>query len=339
MRVTELKTESGTCKLLVGESIKNLQSYCNADKIVIVTDRNVRALQSSAFPKAEIIEIENGEESKSLDTVTKIYEKFLELELDRSSLVIGIGGGIVCDVTGFAASTYLRGLRFAFVPTTLLAQVDASIGGKNGVNFKGYKNLIGTIRQPEFCLFDFHLLKTLAKQQLVSGFAEIVKCGAIADVNLFSYLEQHSQDALSLKKTAIEKVVYDSLVVKADIVSRDEKETSGERMKLNFGHTLGHAIEKVVRLPHGEAISIGMMVAANLSVSKGLIDGKDAERIEFLLKKVGLPTKLKYDKSKIIDAILKDKKRRGDEINFVLLEKIGKVKIEKITIGELEVIL
>ncbi|MBS3067077.1 3-dehydroquinate synthase [Candidatus Micrarchaeota archaeon] len=339
MRIMQLDAPSGTCTLAVGESLANLASYCTSGKTVIVTDNNVRRLHANKFPKAEIIEIERGEDAKTLATVHQLYEKFLELELDRSSLVIAIGGGIVCDVTAFAASTYLRGMRLALVPTTLLAQVDASVGGKNGVNFKGYKNLIGTIRQPELCLFDFDLLKTLSQQELRNGFAEIVKCGAIADANLFAYLEQHHSEAFSHKKTAIEKVVYDSLVVKTDIVAKDEREESGERMKLNFGHTLGHAIEKTIGLPHGEAISIGMVAVANLSVAKGLLSNKDAERIESLLKKIGLPTKLDYDKSKVIDAVRKDKKRREDDINFVLLEKIGKAKIEKININELEGIL
>ncbi len=339
MRIMQLDAPSGKCTLAIGESIAHILNYCNADKVIVITDNNVRRLHADKFPKAEIIEIGNGEHAKTLETVHELYERFLELELDRSSLVIGIGGGIVCDVTAFAVSTYLRGVRLALVPTTLLAQVDASVGGKNGVNFKGYKNLIGTIRQPELCLFDFELLKTLPPQELHNGFAEIVKCGAIADEALFAYLEQHGQDALSLKKTAIEKVVYDSLVVKADIVEKDEREESGERMKLNFGHTLGHAIEKVVGLPHGEAISIGIVAAARFSVTKGLLAKVEVDRVESLLKKIGLPTKLEYDKKLIIDAIRKDKKRRGDEINFVLLEKIGKAKVEKININELEVVL
>ncbi len=250
-------------------------------------------------------------------------------------MLIGIGGGVVCDIAGFVASTYMRGTRFGFVPTTLLAQVDASIGGKNGVNFAGYKNIIGTIRQPEFCLFDFELLKTLPEEELKSGLAEIVKHAAIGDNTLFSYLEEHHTDVLGLKKTAIEKVVYDSLLVKAGIVSRDESE-KGERMKLNFGHTLGHAIESTTGMHHGEAVSIGMAIAARLSVTKGMLAAKDAERLAALLRKTGLPVEHMLDKEKLLDAVKRDKKRMENKINMVLLRSIGKAEICKISMDELE---
>ncbi|VVB98401.1 3-dehydroquinate synthase [uncultured archaeon] len=288
MRTLKIEGKTGTSEIVLGESISNLAKYCEGSETVIITDRNVRALHGASFPKAEIIEIGIGEHNKTLKTVEGIYEKFLELGLDRSSCVAGIGGGIVCDVAGFAASTYLRGLKFGFAPTTLLAQVDASIGGKNGVNFKGYKNLVGTFRQPNFVLCDFEMLKTLPPRELRNGFAEIVKHGAIADAQLFSYLEENCKNALAIHRTAIEKIVYDSLMVKSRIVSLDETE-KGERRKLNFGHTFGHAIEKTTGLPHGEAISIGMVAAARLSAAKGLLASKEADRIESLLKALGLP--------------------------------------------------
>ncbi|MDO8553775.1 MAG: 3-dehydroquinate synthase [Candidatus Micrarchaeota archaeon] len=335
MRVLELKAASGNCKLLIGESIERVMEYCNAKKVIIITDKNVLQLHGHTFPKCEMISIDSGEGIKTLETVEIIYERLLELEVDRSSIILGIGGGIVCDITGFVATTYLRGIRFGFVPTTLLAQVDASIGGKNGVNFKGYKNMIGAIRQPEFCLFDFELLKTLPESEMKCGFAEIAKHAAIGDASLFSYLEVNYKEILKLKKSIIEKVIYDSLKIKADIVAKDESE-KGERMKLNFGHTLGHAIEKTVGLPHGKAVSLGMVLAANISAKKGLLDKKEVERIVRLLENVGLPTKIDFDKNMVIDAMRKDKKRRGDEINMVLLKSIGNVMITKIKIDELE---
>jgi 3-dehydroquinate synthase len=296
-------------------------------------------LHGHRFPKnAEVVEIGEGEEAKTLDSVSALYDRFLEAELDRTSLVVGIGGGVVCDVAGFAASTYLRGVPFGFVPTTLLAQVDASIGGKNGVNLNQYKNLVGTIRQPRFCLMDFDLLKTLPPCELRSGFAEVVKCAAIRDAGLFSYLEQHFSDALALKKTAIEKVVSDSVTVKAALVTRDENE-KGERMQLNFGHTFGHALEKATGLPHGEAVSIGMVVAARISVSRGMLSAYDADRMELLLRKLGLPVELKGSSEVVIDAIRKDKKRQQGDIRMVLLEQIGKAAIIQIKIEELKGVL
>ncbi len=334
MRVLKLSGKTGNSSIMLGESIFNLGKYCDLKNAVIITDRNVRAALGTQFPECEIIEIGTGEQNKTLKGVEEIYGKLLELGVERSVWIIGIGGGIVCDVAGFAASTYLRGVRFGFVPTTLLAQVDASIGGKNGVNFKGYKNLIGTFRQPEFVLCDFELLKTLPVRELGNGFAETVKHGAVGDTELFAYLEENCQNALNLHRTAIEKIVYDSLMVKTKIVSAVETEI-GERRKLNFGHTIGHAIEKTAGLPHGEAISIGMVAAARLSAAKGMLAQKDAQRIESLLAKLGLPTKIKAGKRDIMDAIEKDKKRESVKINFVLLDGIGKSKVVGIPLGEL----
>jgi 3-dehydroquinate synthase len=336
----ELKGRTGTCRIMLGEPLSNLRSYCGgAKQIVAITDANVRRCHGEKLEGLEVIEIGLGEENKTLATVERLYERLVELEVERSSFIVGIGGGIVCDVTGFTATTYLRGVPFSFgfVPTTLLAQVDASVGGKNGVNFMGYKNLVGDIRQPEFCLCDFSLLGTLPEQEMRNGFAEVVKHAAIGDAGLFSYLEGSWHDAFSLRRTAIEKVVHDSLAVKIKIVSADEMER-GERMKLNFGHTLGHAIEKATGIPHGSAVSIGMVAAAKLSVLKAGLPEKDAERLGLLLKGIGLPTSVGADRGKILDAMRKDKKRHGESIMMPLLEGIGKAKIVEVGLGELEAV-
>lgn len=334
MRVMKLDGISGSCQIILGDSIANLKSHCTG-RIVVITDENVKRNHGDKFAGLEVIEIGVGEENKTLETVDQLYKKFLELELDRSTFVVGVGGGIVCDVTGFAASTYLRGMDFGFVPTTLLAQVDASIGGKNGVNLTGYKNLVGLIKQPKFCLCDFEVLKTLPLVELKCGFAEVIKHAAIGDGQLFAYLESNIEKALALHRTTIEKIVHDSIVVKIGIVKKDELE-KGERMKLNFGHTIGHAIEATTQKPHGEAVAIGMVAAANLSVRKGLLQKKDAERLENLIKQFGLPTAISV---KPADAIRKDKKRFGQKIKMVLLEGIGKPKIVEIEINELEAIM
>lgn len=341
MRTIKLEAQSGSCDILVGESTAHLQEYCKEGNAVIITDANVRRLHGAAFPKVPVIEIGLGEGNKTLETVEGIYEKFLEMELERNSLAIGIGGGIVCDVAGFAAATYARGVRCGFVPTTLIAQADASVGGKNGVNLQGYKNLVGTIRQPEFVLCDFELLKTLPPRELACGFAEVIKHAAIADAALVSYLEGHLAEALAFKRPVIEKAIHDSLLVKKAIVEADEKE-SNSRMKLNFGHTVGHAVEKCLKLPHGEAVAIGMAAEANLSCAKGMITKKDAERVAALLQKAGLPTALpegKADAALLLDAVKKDKKRKGESIRMSLLAEIGKAAICEVGIGEIEGVL
>jgi 3-dehydroquinate synthase len=335
MKHLHVKVLSGESVVAVGESIERLKSYSNARKAVIVTDGTVQRLHGHRFPSWSAILVGVGEESKTLETVERIYEAFLGCELDRSALVVAVGGGIVCDVAGFAASTYLRGLRFGFVPTTLLAQVDASVGGKNGVNFQGYKNLIGTFSQPDFVLCDFDLLNTLPEGELNNGFAEVVKQAAIGDAKLFSFLETAWHEALSLDPPVIERIVCDCLKIKTGIVSRDERE-KGERRKLNFGHTLGHAIEKAHHLRHGEAISVGMVAAARLSAARRFLSEADVGRLEALLANFGLPVRTPADADLVRDALRKDKKREDEAIHFVLLDGIGNARVVPIGVDELD---
>jgi 3-dehydroquinate synthase len=304
-------------------------------KTVIITDKNVWRIHGKKFPPCRVIRISPGEKAKTLDTVRNIYEEFLEFEVDRSSLIVGIGGGVVCDIAGFAASTFLRGIRFGFVSSTLLSQVDASVGGKNGVNLGGYKNIIGVFNQPEFVICDLSLLSTLPERELLNGFAEIIKHAAICDKKLFAFLEDNHKKALSLDRNVIRKLVYDSVKIKSGIVSRDENE-KGERKKLNFGHTFGHAFEKNLGIHHGEAISAGMIIASRLSVKKGLLKEEEFKRLKKLIKLFGLPVELPGDRIKVIDAIRKDKKRENSSLHFVLLSGIGSAVVKEIPISELE---
>ncbi len=335
MKILEIHGITGDSAILVGERLRNLERYISVEEAVIITDTNVKHHYLKDFPRCEVIEIGTGEKVKNLDTVQAVYERLVELEAERSSFIVGIGGGIVCDITGFVASTYLRGVRFGFVSSTLLSQVDASVGGKNSVNFGGYKNMVGVFNQPEFVICDMNLLKTLPEKELSCGFAEIIKHAAIADRGMFSYLEEHYGEALKLDLEVMEKLVYDSLVIKSSIVNRDERE-KGERRKLNFGHTFGHAIEMTAGFPHGEAVSVGMVLASELSVERGYLPVEDARRIEELLQKVGLPTRLRGDGGEVLDALRKDKKRKGDSIHFVLLHGLGNAVVEEISIKELE---
>ncbi|MBW1727709.1 MAG: 3-dehydroquinate synthase [Deltaproteobacteria bacterium] len=320
MKTLEIHGSTGDSTIRVGETLQNLGKYIPAENVVIITDVNVKRFYQNNFPPHPVITIQTGEKIKNLDTVRSIYGKLVEFGVDRSTVIIGIGGGIVCDITGFVASTFLRGVKFGFVSSTLLSQVDASVGGKNGVNFKGYKNMVGVFSQPEFVICDINLLNTLPQKEVLCGLAEIVKHAAIGNADLFKYLEEHYQK---------------SVVIKSAIVNKDEKE-KGERRKLNFGHTFGHAIEKTTGARHGEAVSAGMVMASELSVRKGHLQPKAAQRIKSLLRNLKLPTRLQADRKTVFDALQKDKKRQGDGIYFVLLEDIGKPFVHKISITELE---
>jgi 3-dehydroquinate synthase len=335
MKTLEIQGSIKGSTIRVGEKLQNLGNYIPAQNVVIITDVNVKRFYQKKFPPHPVISIQTGEKIKTLDTVHNIYGKLLEFGVDRSTIIVGIGGGIVCDITGFVASTFLRGVKFGFVSTTLLSQVDASVGGKNGVNFQGYKNMIGVFNQPEFVICDLNLLSTLPEKEVLCGLAEIVKHAAIEDRGLFQYLEKKYQKALALDSTVIERLVYDSVVIKSTIVNRDEKE-KGERRKLNFGHTFGHAIEKTTGVRHGEAVSAGMVMASELSVKKGHLQAKNAQRIKTLLGNLKLPIHIPADKKTVFDALQKDKKRKGDRIYFVFLEDMGKSFVDQISIKELE---
>jgi 3-dehydroquinate synthase len=335
MKILKIHGDTGSSVIRVGETLERLDKYIPPENVVIITDINVKNFYGHKFPPHPIITVETGEKIKTLHTVEYICEELVALGADRSTFLVGIGGGIVCDITGFVASIYLRGVRFGFVSSTLLSQVDASVGGKNGVNFKGYKNMIGVFSQPEFVICDLNLLKTLPKKEILCGLAEIVKHAVIGDADLFTYLEEQYKKALDMDMGVVEKLVYESIVIKSGIVNRDELE-KGERRKLNFGHTFGHAIEKTTGVPHGEAVSAGMVIASALSVKRGFLPAKDEERIKNLLQNLRLPTHLKADRKMVLDALKKDKKRQGDRIYFVWLNEIGNAFVDRIPMGELE---
>jgi 3-dehydroquinate synthase len=338
MKVVNIKSHPRDSVIMIGERLANLRKYLPVETPIIITDTNVLESWGRHFPPADVITIGTGERLKTFETVRYIYEKLLKLEADRSSFIVGIGGGIVCDIAGFVASTYMRGVRFGFVSSTLLSQVDASVGGKNGFNIGGFKNIVGVFNQPEFVICDLNLLKTVPQKEILSGFAEIIKHGAIADKNLFNYLAENRDRALALDLAVIEKLVYDSVLIKSGIVNQDEKE-KGERRKLNFGHTFGHAIEKTTKVRHGEAVSVGMVIASELAVKKEALSIADSNRIADLLEKYGLPVRLEFDCKEVLETLRMDKKRAGDLIYFVLLSEIGNAYVEEIAIQELEALI
>ena len=324
-------------KVVVGESFKNLNNYVpheKLQKLIIITDSNVVAIYADEFPDAPVIVIGTGEKNKTGKTVDYIIERLIDLSADRHAYLVGIGGGIVCDITGYVASIYMRGISFGYVSTSLLSQIDASIGGKTGINFHGFKNLVGVFSQPDFVICDTAMLHTLPAGEIDNGLAEAIKHAIIQDDSYFSFIEEHVRQLRSLDRISIEHLVTRSIEIKTAIVTRDEKE-KGERKKLNFGHTYGHAIESLTGIPHGHAVSIGMIKAAKLSVKLGYCNNELIARIEKLLKQFDLPIDTEFPNEALIETINKDKKRKNESVDFVFLKDIGEVEIHPVTIESL----
>lgn len=328
-----VKKRSG---IYVGEAAELLPQVLPADaRVVVISDANIDRRHHGLLARYEYLLIGTGETVKTLQTVEMLYRRFIELGVDRSTFVLGIGGGIVTDVTGFVASTYMRGLRFGFVSTTLLGQVDASVGGKNGVNVNGYKNMAGTFNQPGFVICDTSLLSTLPVREFRTGLAEAVKAGIIADSDLFALLERSSVEELRRNRALLERIVLAAIRVKADIVERDERE-GGERRKLNLGHTLGHAVEKCSsKMNHGEAVAVGTALAARAAVKLGLLTPAACERIENTLFRLGFQLEPPVELRKLLKAAARDKKAEGDTLYMVFPTGIGDCTIRRTAPAEL----
>jgi 3-dehydroquinate synthase len=293
------------------------------------------ALRAGGF-EPTVIEIPDGEEHKNLAWLAVIYDRLLEAGLERRSAIVGLGGGVVTDLAGFAAGTLLRGVPCALVPTTLLGQVDAAIGGKTAVNHARGKNLVGVFHQPRLVVADVELLGTLPRRELVAGVAEVVKYGAIRDAALFARLEEHFDDVLKLRAETVVAIVAACARHKAAVVAEDEREERGGRAVLNFGHTLGHAIEVLTEYReflHGEAVAIGMVAAARVSHALGRCRVEVVERLARLLKRAGLPTDIPagLTPAALALAMQTDKKSAGGRIRFVCLEEIGRTAFVELT--------
>jgi 3-dehydroquinate synthase len=314
-------------------AFSQLGQLVDKSQAIVVTDENVFGNHPKKFSGWRTIVIRPGERFKTQATVDYLIERLIGYEADRKSFLVGVGGGVVTDITGYVASIYMRGIRFGFVPSTILAMVDASIGGKNGIDVGLFKNLVGQVRQPEFLLYDSSLLRSLPEPEWVNGFAEIIKHACIKDAGLFRDLEKSGISHFRKKKDAVSDLIRKNVMIKSSIVQRDEFEKS-ERRLLNFGHTLGHAIENLYKLPHGHAISIGMVAAGILSEER--LGFRNTSRIEILLTKYGLPTRMDFDIRKVFEILKMDKKKEKDSMNYVLLEKIGKAVIRSIPLADLE---
>ncbi len=324
---TDSQVVVGSAKTLLGELLPS-------KRVIVITDGTIDRLHKGLFAEYETIVIGSGESIKTLQTAGNIYDQLIEMGADRSTFILGIGGGIVTDITGFVASTYMRGLEFGFISTTLLGQVDASVGGKNGVNIGGYKNMVGVFNQPRFVICAPELLQTLPDREFRAGLAEIIKAAIIADAPLFERLEGCSFEQLRTDSALLEEMIFSAISIKADIVIRDERE-AGERRKLNLGHTLAHAIEKCSSaMNHGEAVAVGISLISHLAQREGLLSEADLQRINSLLTSMGFELTAPVDIKKLLKATQRDKKAEGDHIYIVLPTSIGECTVQQMPMGE-----
>lgn len=343
MRVVKVPLGDRSYSILIGGGLlRRLGTACRklnlGQRCAVITDRNVarhygevvrKHLIVAGFNCVSII-VPAGETAKSLTTVQRCYDQLAKHRLERKSFIVALGGGVVGDLAGFVAATYLRGIPFVQIPTTLLAQVDSSVGGKVGVNLKAGKNLVGAFHQPRLVLCDLDTLDSLPAREFRAGLAEVIKYGIIRDATLFRQLERDMPKLLKRDAKTLAAVVARCCEIKAEVVGRDETE-SGLRQILNYGHTIGHAIEKSVgygQYLHGEAIAIGQVAAANLSASSRRLPVNDVQRIQWLVERAGLPTKLTLNTAqmkKLFAAMRLDKKVSEGQIKFVLAQKIGRV--------------
>jgi 3-dehydroquinate synthase len=315
-----------------------LKERVKASRVIVIThpginrlygERVIAGLRQNGF-NPERIEIPEGEGSKTLDEAGRLYDRLVELNCDRHSVLAALGGGVIGDLTGFVAATFMRGVPFIQIPTTLLAQVDSSVGGKTAVNHPRGKNLIGAFYQPRLVVVDVDTLQTLPQDEFRAGMAEVIKYGVIADRDLFEFIDENAKAILGLDLAALEHIIETSCAIKARVVEKDERE-SQYRMILNFGHTIGHALEALTAysgLKHGEAVAIGMVYAARLSQEIGKCSDDASRRIRALVEKVGLPCRLpKLKVGEIIEAMYLDKKAENKNIRFILVKDIGFVEI------------
>lgn len=329
--------------IYIGAKLKNLGCKIpRAKKALVVTQSFAKKYQGAvrdSLRRAGIVAtfsfIPEGEKYKNLKTVELLYEKCLKEKLDRNSCIIALGGGVVGDIAGFVAATYLRGISLIQVPTTLLAMVDSSIGGKVGVDMAEAKNYVGSIYQPTLVWIDESLLRTLPEREFRNGMAEVIKYGVIADKKLFESLEKNFSSSHIATRNQLTAVIARCVSIKAQVVCKDERETKGLREILNFGHTLGHAIETITRYKeysHGEAISIGMCAAGLIAEKLALWKTEEQKRLKKLLLKTGLPILLRkrISEESIAHVLMRDKKVRGGELRYVLPITIGKVIVKKI---------
>lgn len=333
MKELNFKFSSKNTRFYFDAPFSALETLVDKNNTIIITDDNIFKAHEKKFRGWSVIVLNPGEEFKVQATVDEIIEQLIGFEADRKTFLVGVGGGVVTDLTGYVAAVYMRGISFGFVPTSVLGMVDAAIGGKNGIDVGVYKNIVGTIRQPEFLFYDYTFLKSLPPNEWMNGFAEIIKHACIKDVRLFKLLETKKIRDFQKSSKDLGSLIRKNVQIKATVVQEDEFE-KGERRLLNFGHTLGHAIENMYELSHGQAISIGMTAASYISQQ---VNGfKEVERVTNLLERYGLPTVADFDRKQAMEVLKMDKKKVSGSMNYVLLEKIGKGAVREIPLTQLE---
>lgn len=326
-------------KGLINRVSEEISSVYKGKKIFIITDDNVNKyyggkiseeLKKNGF-EVNLLSLKPGEETKNFNTLSIVYDELLDFNLTRSDLIIALGGGVIGDLAGFVASTYLRGIDFVQIPTSLLAQVDSSVGGKVAVDLDRGKNLVGSFYHPKCVLIDPEVLNTLDNRFFIDGMAEVIKYGCIKDKQFFDYLEKMENKKQLINN--MELVIHKCCDIKRQVVENDEKDR-GERMLLNFGHTLGHAIEQYynyTKYSHGEGVAIGMYVISKISEEKGLTKKGTSQRIKDILVKYNLPYELDVNIEETLEAINLDKKKLGNDLNVIILKEIGSSEIYKTT--------
>ena len=341
MRTLTVNLGSRSYPIHVGEGLllqagELLQQARCGEKVGIITNPTVaglylkpvqEALRRSGFQVIPVL-LPEGEEHKNLKSLSAIYDRLISERFERSSCLIALGGGVIGDLAGFAAATFLRGIPYVQVPTTLLAQVDSSVGGKTGINHREGKNLIGAFYQPKLVLIDVGTLRTLPRRELLAGLAEVIKYGIIEDPQLFGLLEEKLEGLLALDRDLLVETIAVSCAIKAKVVEKDEREED-YRSILNFGHTVGHALESLTgyeKFLHGEAVAIGMTLAASISVREGFLDEESFRRIHALITRAGLPTRLPshMNPQELVKRMEVDKKSAAGRIKFVCCAGIGK---------------
>ncbi len=336
MRKRSFTFSKSTVDYYFNADFSNLEKLVPKDQAVIITDDHLFEKHKRKFKGWNTIVLKPGEAFKVQQTVDVIIDQLIAFGADRKTTLIGVGGGVITDITGYVAGIYMRGIQCGFVPTSILAMVDASIGGKNGIDVGVYKNMVGLIRQPQFLLYDLSFLKSLPKEEWQNGFAEIIKHACIKDAGMFELLQNNTLAGFKKDPKLLADLIQRNALIKTKVVVKDEFE-KGDRKLLNYGHTLGHAIENMYKLSHGQAISIGMTYAALMSAQiKGF---PDAEKVIALLAKYGLPTFADFDKKKAFKTLQMDKKKDAQSIHYILLQKIGKGFIQSLSFAELEAIL
>jgi len=346
--IVEVNADSRKYNIYIEPSFENLgqvvkDAGLGGRKICVIADSNTAEIYLDSVKTAlsetgcEFVEIvfPAGEQNKTLAVIEAFYARFLSEKLDRTSVVVALGGGVCGDMAGFAAATYMRGIKFIQIPTTLLAQVDSSVGGKTGVDFGKYKNVVGAFYQPEFVYINVKVLETLPSEQFASGMAEAIKHGLIRDSKYFNWMNENAKNINDLETIALMRLVSGSCKIKSEVVSQDERE-SGLRAILNFGHTFGHAVEGLCdyALPHGHCVSIGAAAAFELSSKVGLLTREQIDEAKNTFEIFGLPTKIpaelkKFTEDEVFTHMLSDKKTTGGKLNIVLLDGIGNAVIKR----------